>query len=76
MSDIDIVIDPENAKKAGEVMLSLGYKADSLETGVHDVYHKKPVTSIEIHRELFGDEGQEFAPIFRLSSVTFPGFST
>ncbi len=64
MSDIDLLIDEANAEKVKDVMLSLGYEVDSVEFGVHDVYHKKPVVSIEVHRELFGDEGQEFAPLF------------
>lgn len=65
MSDIDILIDPENAKKVRELMLSLGYETESLEYGIHDVYTKKPSVSIEIHRALFADDGREFVPIFK-----------
>lgn len=64
MSDIDLLIDPENADKVKQIMLSLGYEIDSTEIGVHDVYHKRPAVSIEVHRELFGDDGEELAPLF------------
>ncbi len=64
MSDIDILIDPENAEKVRAVMERLGYDTVSYDHDVHDVYHKYPLTSIEIHRELFGVEGKEFAPLF------------
>lgn len=64
MSDIDILIDPENAEKVRAVMERLGYDTASYDHDVHDVYHKSPVTSIEIHRELFGAEGEEYAPLF------------
>lgn len=64
MSDIDLLIDENNAEKVKQVMISLGYEVDSEEVGVHDVYHKKPAVSIEVHRDLFGDDGQEFAPLF------------
>lgn len=55
MSDIDILIDTENADKAGNVMLALGYACESKEKSHHDVYFKAPVMNIEIHRQLFSD---------------------
>lgn len=64
MSDIDILIDDENAQKVRCVMEELGYKTADYGHGVHDVYHKPPVASIEVHRELFGAEGREYAPVF------------
>lgn len=65
MSDIDILIDKNDAHKAGEAMLSLGYECDSREIGIHDVYLKKPVMNVEIHRELFGITGNEFNVLFK-----------
>lgn len=64
MSDIDIFINNDDADKAKKAMLSLGYEVNSLEQGVHDVYYKKPVMNVEVHRDLFGNEGEEFSPLF------------
>lgn len=55
MSDIDILIDTENADKAENIMLALGYACESKERSHHDVYFKAPVMNIEIHRQLFSD---------------------
>ncbi len=64
MSDIDLLIDESNADKVQQTMLSLGYSAKSIGHDVHDVYHKQPATSVEVHRELFGAEGEEYASLF------------
>ena len=64
MSDIDLLIDEENAARAREIMCSLGYTVDSVDLGVHDEFLKMPSTRVEIHRELFGAEGGEYAPLF------------
>lgn len=64
MSDIDVLIDDENAHKVRAIMEEQGYETADFDHDVHDVYHKPPVTSIEVHRELFGAEGREFASIF------------
>ena len=64
MSDIDLYIDDADTEKSKAVMLSLGYEINRLEHGVHDVYYKKPVMNVEIHRDLFGEGGQEFSPVF------------
>lgn len=64
MSDIDLLIDPENAEKARDIMAGLGYSCEHFGYDVHDIYHKPPVMNVEIHRELFGEEGQEFGSVF------------
>ncbi len=64
MSDIDLLIDAENAPAARDIMTSLGYGCEEYGRGVHDVYYKRPVMNVEIHRELFGYEGREFAAVF------------
>ncbi len=64
MADIDMLIDPENAERAREVMQSLGYSCEHFGYDVHDIYHKPPVMNVEMHRELFGEEGQEFRGVF------------
>lgn len=64
MSDIDALIDLENAERAREIMEELGYSCECFNHHVHDIYYMPPVMNVEIHRELFGDEGKEFAEIF------------
>lgn len=64
MSDIDLLIDEENAKKARDIMEKLGYSCERFGYDVHDVYYKPPVMNVEVHRELFGEEGQEFRGVF------------
>lgn len=64
MSDIDLFINDEDTEKVKAAMLSQGYEINRLEHGVHDVYYKKPVMNIEVHRDLFGEGGHEFAPLF------------
>jgi len=53
MSDIDIVIDVENIQKARNIMQSLGYTYKNAGVKNHDVYFKKPVMNVEIHKRLF-----------------------
>lgn len=64
MSDIDMLIDPENSAKARDIMKSLGYSCEDFSHDHHDVYFKPPVMNVEVHRELFGEEGQEFVSAF------------
>lgn len=64
MSDIDLLIDEENAPAARGIMTSLGYECEEYGRGVHDIYYKRPVMNVEIHHELFGYEGREFAAVF------------
>ncbi len=64
MSDIDLLIDPENAAQARDIMERLGYSCEKFGHDIHDIYHKPPVMNVEIHRELFGDEGKEFKSVF------------
>lgn len=66
MSDIDLLIDEANAPVARKVMFSLGYEVERYGAGAHDVYLKKPVMNVEIHRQLFGvHAGKEYNQIFR-----------
>ena len=64
MSDIDMLIDPENSAKARDIMKNLGYSCEDFSHDHHDVYFKPPVMNVEVHRELFGEEGQEFVSAF------------
>lgn len=64
MSDIDVLIDPENAARARDIMLSLGYSCEHFDYEHHDVYFKPPVMNVEVHRELMGADGREFEVVF------------
>ena len=59
MSDIDLLIDAENADTVHGIMLSLGYTAESFGAGSEDVYHKEPLMSVEVHRSLFSESEME-----------------
>lgn len=62
MSDIDMLYlapdDDHGLVKAA--MESLGYTTEQFDTGVHDVYHKPPVMSVEMHRIIFSQKGEGF----------------
>lgn len=64
MCDIDILVDKDNIKKAGKILLSLGYSAGKQEEVNHDVYYKPPVMNIELHRSLFRATTNNFADFF------------
>lgn len=51
-SDHDILIRKEQRQQVEQVMLSLGYTAQT-PGEVHDVYHKAPIYNVEIHLSLF-----------------------
>ena len=55
MSDNDILIDSERAGEVRGFMESLGFETVEFDHEVRDVYHKKPVSSFELHRKLFED---------------------
>lgn len=54
MGDVDILIEESQLGRVGDIMLDLGYDAIST-GGNHDVYYKKPVIVIELHRALVSD---------------------
>lgn len=64
MADIDMLIDEENAAAARDIMRELGYSCEHFGYDIHDIYYKQPIMNVEIHRELFGEEGQQFGEIF------------
>ncbi len=64
MSDIDIFVDESEAEKIHDIMLSLGYEAERIGYDIHDEYHKKPATRVEVHRELFCAGGAEYSALF------------
>lgn len=53
MSDVDILINPDRAADAKDIMESLGFTVYDYGKTVHDIYHKPPVSNVELHRALF-----------------------
>lgn len=64
MSDIDLLINEENAERARDIMSELGYSCEHFGYDIHDIYYKPPVMNVEIHRALFGEDGGEFRQVF------------
>ena len=56
MGDYDILIDADRAADVKTIMEGLGFTKHRLSSSNHDVYHKEPVLSFEMHRTLFGPE--------------------
>jgi len=54
MNDLDLMVFPESRKKAGELLLSMGYSAAET-CYVHDNYLKPPFIEIEMHKILAED---------------------
>ena len=53
MSDHDILIDPERAADAREIMAELGFSTERFGESNHDIYHKEPIYNFELHTGLF-----------------------
>lgn len=53
MADNDIIYDPTRQDEVREIMLSRGYKAQSVGESHQDVYLKPPVLNFEMHTSLF-----------------------
>ena len=53
MSDVDILFDAARAKDVREILERQGFSCKHFGAGAHDVYHKEPVCSFEMHRTLF-----------------------
>lgn len=56
MSDLDILIHPENKKKAEMVMAQLGYAPEDNPSDYHDGYVKPPFMGVELHTALLPKE--------------------
>lgn len=52
MSDLDMLIDDENAEQTKILMEGLGYETESFGDCHHDCYIKKPWCHVEIHRNM------------------------
>ena len=54
MADNDVLYDSTKQQKVKELMLSMGYAAESVGKHHHDTYMKPPVLNFELHTVLFG----------------------
>lgn len=55
MSDVDLLYSGVSTKDLAKLMKAVGYKAESLGMGSHDVFSKEGNISIELHRKLVFD---------------------
>lgn len=53
MTDNDLLIDESREEDVKAIMERLGYHTDEYGSGYHDIYHKEPVYSFEMHVRLF-----------------------
>lgn len=56
MCDYDILFDSKRAIDVKSIMESLGFQVKAFGEFKEDVYHKPPVSNIEMHRMLFGEK--------------------
>ena len=82
MSDLDILIHPEDRKQAETVMVQLGYAKEADAAEIHDAYLKPPYMGVELHHFLLPEDdkrcsyyndvweravpGEGFSGVFRL----------
>lgn len=70
-ADCDILFDSSRAADVKGIMEELGYSCESYGGGHHDVYHKKPLTNMQMHVELFAESG-ETERAFRRNGAPIP----
>ncbi len=56
MADIDILFDATRAADVKAFMESIGFSTYQFGVGIHDVYHRPPIVSFEMHTALFGPQ--------------------
>ena len=61
MADNDVLYDADKQAEVKEIMLSMGYTAESVGKTHHDVYMKPPVLNFELHTLLFGAASDFYA---------------
>ena len=71
MSDIYILIDADRAEDVKQIMEDQGFTTIHFGDDTHDVYHKKPVLNVEIHKSLFDSTHESiFEEYFRRYQVS------
>lgn len=68
MADNDVLYDSTKQEKVKELMLNMGYTAESVGKEHHDVYMKPPVLNFELHTSLFSEIHAE--PLYRYYADT------
>ena len=53
MADNDILFDADHAEELRTIMESMGFVTDTYDRNHHDVYVKPPISTFEMHRDLF-----------------------
>ena len=62
MSDLDILIHPEDAERARDIMISQGYRVELFDDGGNqDDYEKPPYMGVELHRSLLPKEDPNYS---------------
>ena len=64
MADNDILFDETRAEDVRRIMVDLGFSVEEFDERNHDVYYKKPVTNMEMHRSLFHKEHQDLCAYY------------
>ena len=59
MADLDFYTG-EYTERAGELLVSLGYKTEGEDGHVHDSYEKPPYVKVELHKRLYRDSTESF----------------
>lgn len=65
MSDMDILIRPQDCETAKNCMNRMGYTVAHYGSGCDDAYFKEPVVNIEIHHALFNDTYESWNAFFK-----------
>lgn len=61
MSDLDILIHPEDAEKARAIMVSMGYTPEERASDHHDEYSKPPYMGVELHTSLLPKDDSRYS---------------
>lgn len=60
MSDLDMIIPPEDAPSAEKILLSMGYQREEVSFH-HTAYRKPPYTAVELHTSLLPETDEHFS---------------
>ena len=60
MSDLDMLIPPEDAPSAEKILLSMGYQREEVSFH-HTAYRKPPYTAVELHTSLLPETDEHFS---------------
>lgn len=72
MSDVDLLYEGVSTAELAALMGSFGYTAECLDKRHHDVFYKKPVMNVEMHRTLISEESPFYAALADYFSRAVP----